>query len=237
MVFDSAIAAQLRKKDTLFFQGGDAELDTFMFVGLQDTPWNNDRGDQKYLYQVSISWPYRENALDQRGPIEVPEGQMERHALIRKFAKSWAAPFRDAVYNMPTSLPLQDIRIEYWMPGQNRWDNMNGRATLLGDAAHTMPMFRGEACNHAIVDVKQYVKCYLNALLSGSDSLDSVEACSHYESEMIERTKNAIWASVKACLDAHNQRDLNEDSPLVATRAIAPKAANMHSTLQQPLVK
>jgi len=235
VVFSSAMAAQLRKKDTLFLQGGDADSDTFMFLGLQDTIENNDGGDQDYLYQVSISWPYKENALDQNEPMEVPEEQKERHALIRKFANSWAAPFRDAVYNMPTSLPLQDIRIEYWMPGKNPWDNMNGRATLLGDAAHTMPMFRGEACNHAIVDVEQYVECHLDVLLSTSEGFE--KACSQYESEMIGRTENAILASVQACLDAHNQRDLNEDSPLVATRAIAPKAANMHSILQQLLVK
>lgn len=167
----------------------------------------------------------QKNVLGRDTPIEVPEGQRERHELVKTIAKSWASPFRDLIYSEPQSLQLQEIKIECWVPVQGfqgSWNNMNGRATLLGDAKGTMPMFRGEACNHAIVDVKRYVDCHTAVFDTLSESQSSVKACFEYESEMIQRTQNAVWASVKACMDAHNHANINDGSPLVSARALAP---------------
>ena len=43
---------------------------------------------------------------------------------------------------------------------------------------------------------------------------------SRYEIEMITRTRPAVLASRRACLDAHDYRRIDERSPLISKRAI-----------------
>jgi hypothetical protein len=45
------------------------------------------------------------------------------------------------------------------------------------------------------------------------------EAIADYETEMIERAHEAVLLSRQACLDAHDIRNLNSNSPLVSKRA------------------
>lgn len=47
-------------------------------------------------------------------------------------------------------------------------------------------------------------------------------ACEKYENEMVNRASQAVLASRKACLDAHNtQCGIDAESPLVSTRKVA----------------
>jgi hypothetical protein len=78
-------------------------------------------------------------------------------------------------------------------------------------------MFRGEAFNHGIIDVEQYVVNHLPILTGEKDISTSAEACSAYESIMIDRTRVAVDASNTACIDAHsrNHEKITKDSPVI----------------------
>lgn len=111
-----------------------------MFWAVQDTPSHNDRKDNvdTYACQLIVSWPYRAGFLGRSEPIEIPASQEERLSLMKEIAKSWASPFRDAVFAIPADTHIQAVNLESWKPAPGKWDSLNGRATLIGDAAHTM---------------------------------------------------------------------------------------------------
>jgi hypothetical protein len=131
---------RLQEMDTYFFQGGDQGASSFMFWAVQDTPNHNDRKDNPdtYACQLIVTWPYRAGFLGRSDPIGVPAGQDERLNLMKEIAKSWASPFRDAVYAVPADTHIQAVNLESWKPASGKWDSLNVRATLIGDAAHTM---------------------------------------------------------------------------------------------------
>jgi 2-polyprenyl-6-methoxyphenol hydroxylase-like FAD-dependent oxidoreductase len=131
---------RLQEMDTYFFQGGDQGASSFMFWAVQDTPNHNDRKDNPdtYACQLIVTWPYRAGFLGRSDPIEVPASQEERLGLMKEIAKSWASPFRDAAYAVPADTHIQAVNLESWKPTSGKWDSLDGRATLIGDAAHTM---------------------------------------------------------------------------------------------------
>ena len=74
---------------------------------------------------------------------------------------------------------------------------------------------RGEAANHGIADIAQLYK-----QLFDCDNASQQEAIGKYEAEMIPRTKVAVLTRRKACLDAHDSKNINENSPLVGRRVM-----------------
>ena len=77
---------------------------------------------------------------------------------------------------------------------------------------------RGEAANHGIMDVAILLDKILPALSSSDDSDALVEAVREYTEEMITRTRPAVLNSRQACLDAHEYKAINDDSPLIKRR-------------------
>jgi len=140
VIFPSELGRRLQEMDPYFFQGGDQNASSFMFWAVQDTPNHNDRHDNPdtYACQLIVTWPYRAGFLGRSQPIEVPESQEERLQLMRQIAEPWTSPFRDAVYAVPADTHIQAVNLESWKPASGKWDNLDGRATLVGDAAHTM---------------------------------------------------------------------------------------------------
>jgi hypothetical protein len=130
-----------------------------MFFAVQDTPNHNDREDQNtYACQLIVSWPYRAGYLGREDPIEVPSSQEGRLSLMKEIAKSWASPFRDAVYAVPGDTHIQAVNLESWKPVSGAWDNLNGRATLIGDAAHTV-------CSWPLVKLRSFPRSLLYVLV------------------------------------------------------------------------
>ena len=73
-------------------------------------------------------------------PLDVPKTGKERVALMKDIAKGWAEPFQELVMSIPEDTDAKAIAPEEFVPKEHLWDNMKGRVTLIGDAAHTMPM-------------------------------------------------------------------------------------------------
>lgn len=59
---------------------------------------------------------------------------------MRSFATGWVNPFGSMVRDIPDDADVKLIALEDWPPPSEGWNNMGGRVTLLGDAAHAMTM-------------------------------------------------------------------------------------------------
>lgn len=88
---------------------------------------------------------------------------------------------------------------------------------------------RGEGANHGITDVLILLENLVPALKSSNNgqsppltaSPSSLKAAIEaYENEMIARTAPAVLTSRRACLDAHDYKRINGDSPLISRRAM-----------------
>lgn len=217
---ESQVAA-VRKLDPFFLQGTDPKTDAYLWFSFLETP-SDGREDDSYKCQVITSWPYRENWLERVDPTECPNTKTGQMFLMKNLSESWAEPFRSLVQDMPKDTEIRPIELADWLPRPSA--GFEGRVTLVGDAAHTMVMYRGEGANHSIVDVSRLLE-QIEPLYKGVDA--SAEASnrfevarSAYESEMVERASVAVQASRRACLDAHEYARVNEDSPLVKRRVM-----------------
>lgn len=139
---------------------------------------------------------------------------------MKLLAKSWVLPFKDAMLAISGDTPVQSIRLEDFLPTEGAWGTLNGRATLIGDAARAMTMYRGEAANHGIMDVQSYFERQAGDSRGRDKRCDALVACSAYEKDVVQRTIRAVLASRVACLDAHGFGKIDETSPLISKRAI-----------------
>ncbi|KAI9829291.1 MAG: hypothetical protein M1826_005755 [Phylliscum demangeonii] len=216
-----------------------------------DNDIDNDVSDATYTCQILTSWPYRAGYLGRATPTDVPATNDERIAFMKRLAADgWAEPFRSVVAAIPAEAEAKTISLEDWLPpplpattttpkgSDSRarthpqppmWDHRGGKVTLAGDAAHAMVMFRGEAANHGITDVRvllEHLAPYLDGHTQASTSTSTSPALgplvSAYQDEMIARTRPAVLASRRACLDAHEYARITDQSPLVSRRAVVP---------------
>jgi 2-polyprenyl-6-methoxyphenol hydroxylase-like FAD-dependent oxidoreductase len=207
-----AQAAPLRDLDPLLFQGCHPVTGTFIWVSMLESPAVNGTlgtGEERYRVQINLSWPVR-SAGD-----EVKTDRAERMKQMKTRAEGFAPCLKDAVDGIPDEAEVLEIVLADWPCLE--WDG-RGVCTLIGDAAHAMTMYRGEAANHGMLDAYRLTKV-LERLHSGE--IGQQEAMAVYEKEMRERTKVAVLLSRQACLDAHDWEGLNEDSAVLKRRAIS----------------
>lgn len=148
VVYPSSIALKMRSLDPFFLQGGDPESNVFFYFSFLDTPTNNTRKEDPNSYecQILLSWPYKVGFQGRETPLEVPPSNEERTILMKSFAQGWAEPFKEIVDSIPPSAEVKSISLEDWPPEKGMWDNLGGRVTLVGDAAHTMTMCMLPCC-------------------------------------------------------------------------------------------
>ncbi|EZF33726.1 FAD-dependent monooxygenase [Trichophyton mentagrophytes] len=215
----SRVALKMRALDPFFLQAGDPATSNFFWFSFLDTPTNNDReGHDTYECQILISWPYRKDGSNN---IEIPCRNIDKIKLMHSLADGWVEPFREVVQSIPEETEPKIISLEDWpTPPKGSWSNLGGTATLVGDSAHAMTMFRGEAGNHGILDVSNLLEALIPVLTSSphSPAKTQEEVINEYEDEMATRTRPAVLRSRKACLDAHDYPSITADSPLVARR-------------------
>ncbi|OAQ66157.1 FAD dependent oxidoreductase [Pochonia chlamydosporia 170] len=205
----------LRDIDPLLFQGCHPVTGHFLWISMMESPEvNGTKGTdhERYRVQVITSWMVKSEK------DEVPPSDVERIAEMKRRAIGFHPLLRQAVDCIPDSAPVLEIALQDW-PCFN-WDNRDGRVTLVGDAAHAMTMYRGEAANHGMLDAFNLVQ-EIKKAHSGDASLKA--AVDEYEDEMRDRTggeDGAVMLSRQACLDAHDFHGLNEKSAVLRRRAI-----------------
>ncbi|CEL10972.1 hypothetical protein ASPCAL14079 [Aspergillus calidoustus] len=222
----AAEVAPLREMDPLLFQGCHPETGDYFWFSMLDAPSRHpssaqpptsnqeetnsaENGEERpYKVQLGLSWPVN-SPTD-----EVPATDAERLANMKRRAANFVPFLRDVIQNIPEGTPVVEVKLADWKP--QPWDNRGGTVTLVGDAAHAMTMYRGEACNHGILDVYNLVTA-IEAIYSGSDPASAI---TDYETEMRERGERAVQLSHQACLDAHDWASLNENSAILARRKL-----------------
>ncbi|KAL6405276.1 putative fad-binding domain containing protein [Ilyonectria robusta] len=207
--------APLRAVDPMLFQGTHPETNTFLWYSLLDTPEvNGSTGKNEYYdCQLNISWPYN-------GPEdELPATNKERVVKMKELAQPYKAEFRQAFMYIPDDAEVTEIKLRDWRHMQ--WPSHNGRTTLIGDAAHAMVMYRGEAANHGVTDAHLLrdllAEHYRSLSTDQIVPLDNV--IQRYEEEMKDRAGWSVRKSRGACLDAHEWSKINPESDLFAFRA------------------
>jgi 2-polyprenyl-6-methoxyphenol hydroxylase-like FAD-dependent oxidoreductase len=225
----------LRELDPLLFQGCHPQTGCFFWFSTLETPEvNGTLGTEAEMYraQINLSWPVK-------GPEdELKSTNAERIADMKKRAESFDPRLRDAVAAIPDDEPLLEIKLADWPC--YKWDNHDGKMTIIGDAAHAMTMcwypflsfiiekkkkkfhaemlsVRGEAANHGILDAFNLT----NALKEVHIGLKSQKAAMDgFEAEMRTRTSAAVLLSRQACFDAHDWESLTPTSAVLRKRAL-----------------
>ncbi|KAH9906038.1 FAD/NAD(P)-binding domain-containing protein [Xylariomycetidae sp. FL2044] len=210
VILSEAQTKPLREIDPLLFQGSHPDTGVFMWFSVLSTPEVNgsiDTPEPYYQGQVNLSWLVK-------GPDdEVPRTSAERLSKMKMMTEGFHDVLKRTVEEIPDGTEVLEIKLADW-PTQ-KWEN-GGGVTLLGDAAHAMTMYRGEAANHGFTDAARLSQ-QLKLWHSGQKTRDA--ALADYEAEMRERTRQAVLLSRQACLDAHDLRNLSPESPLVSKRA------------------
>ncbi|RKK98431.1 hypothetical protein BFJ71_g6784 [Fusarium oxysporum] len=203
----------IRDLDPYFFHSTNSRNDTFIYFSVLDAPGNHADTNRPYIGQLCVSWPYREGFLNRPSPIEIPETPEEKYKLVQELTLTWAECFRPLASAVSLDSEMKGLKIQDLTPPRDF--QTAGRAVLMGDALHAMAMYRGEGANHVIFDVKDFVERVVPAL-SGDGDLRS--ALDEYERVVITRTRPAVLASRRACLDAHNWKRISKMSPLLTKR-------------------
>ncbi|KAG5976151.1 hypothetical protein E4U55_007470 [Claviceps digitariae] len=230
----------LRDIDPLLFQGCHPVTGNFLWVSMMETPEvNGTKGteQERYLVQIIISWMLKSgeddnddvddeknnknsssNKTNQSQDEIAASTRAKRIAEMKRRAQDFHPLVRHAVDIIPETAPVLEIPLQDWPCLE--WNNHQGRVTLIGDAAHAMTMYRGEAANHGILDAYNLVQ-QLTKVHAGERTLRT--AMDNYEQEMRDRTggeQGAVMLSRQACLDAHDFHALNENSAVLRRRAI-----------------
>ncbi|PQE21575.1 FAD binding domain-containing protein [Rutstroemia sp. NJR-2017a WRK4] len=157
----------------------------FAFFGLQDAP--DPKKPETWTFFFYISW--HSSAQDEEAKTFDNKARLRQ---VRELAKDYTEPWKSAFEWLPEDQPVWYSGLAVWDPSEegHGWDNMNGRVTLAGDAAHPMTYQRGQGLNHAIADAGKIV-----ALLK-SETLDQASAIAQYEEEMKARAGEEVRLSV-----------------------------------------
>ncbi|KAF4943119.1 hypothetical protein FSARC_15038, partial [Fusarium sarcochroum] len=177
----------IRDLDPFFLQGTHSKNDTFVYVSLLDAPGNHEDNSHPYVCQMCVSWPYREGFFNSDSPIEIPDTAEESHNLVRKFAETWAEPFRSLALGVPTDLELKGLKLQDLPPPKDL--HTSGRAVLMGDSIHATAMYRGEGANHVILDVEEFVKRVVPVLKESGDNSSLRSVLDEYEQAVVIRTR------------------------------------------------
>ncbi|KAH6708964.1 hypothetical protein BKA61DRAFT_635226 [Leptodontidium sp. MPI-SDFR-AT-0119] len=151
---------------------------------------------ESWIFHMAMAW---------LGESDNSLSYSERLALIKERAESLAEPVRSAFMWLPEDTSVHKADISYWI--SQPWNNRQGRLTLIGDAAHAMPPYRGQGLNHCICDVSHLLKG-LGGVRDGHASF--AEAIDEYEKEMIPRGKEEVSCSVENGLMLHDWNKIQE---------------------------
>lgn len=205
----------LLKIDPITFLGLSQAADACLFYAVMSSPEVNGTAslapsEHRWHVQLSVSWQKR------AGDISVPDSNEGRVQLLhQKLAHVWP-PLKDAVLNHTTheNIQVDVLSIGDWVPLQEGWDNLDGRVTLAGDAAHTMTMFRGEGFNNAVLDaynlVQAITQVYSEPVSSPNFAEQRKKLIDEYEQELRARGARVVLASREQCMRVHNWEEYIE---------------------------
>ncbi|KAK3368611.1 hypothetical protein B0H63DRAFT_534902 [Podospora didyma] len=158
---------------------------------------------ESWVFHMAMAW---------LGEVDNSVGYKERLAMIKERASGLGEPAHSAFMWLPEDTEVHKADISYWI--SQVWDNRKGRLTLVGDAAHPMPPYRGQGLNHCINDVWHLSNGLRKALgcdkESTAERLTLAEAVANYEGEMIPRGAEEVRCSVENGYMLHDWKKIQE---------------------------
>ncbi|KAJ5682702.1 para-nitrobenzyl esterase [Penicillium macrosclerotiorum] len=197
-----------REIHPIIWQGTHPGSGYYIFFSMLSTPQTNGSAgtaDEYYEGQFNMSW-----LLEKNGPLAASPTEILAQVKDAAVADTGFFPsLKQAILDIPEGSPMLEIKLEDW-PTED-WPSAGGKVAIVGDAAHAMTMYRGEAANHGICDAAR-LRDELVLWRDGKQSLDM--AFIKYQKEVKNRTHDAVIMSRHACLDCHDLETLEVDSPV-----------------------
>ncbi|KAI4289356.1 MAG: hypothetical protein L6R35_001383 [Caloplaca aegaea] len=182
---------------TARFEDGTAVTGNLLIV--HDVPDASKPETWKWMY--SLTWPDKDSPTP-AGPEAIRQNWLSR-------AEKLAEPYRSAYLAIAPTAKIWCDRLAQWPT--ERWDNRNGRVTLVGDAAHPMTyrknVDRGQGLNNGILDAA-YICRALNTHCQ--DGKPITEALAVYEKEVQERGRAAVVESGRNSVMVHDWEQLKQ---------------------------
>ncbi|KAK3986103.1 hypothetical protein QBC44DRAFT_311584 [Cladorrhinum sp. PSN332] len=161
----------------------------FVWIGV------HNRTPTTCTWMILVSWKsVEETGLRERGSEAIL-------ADLKARAEGLSFPLREAIHSVPEGTRVWHSSLTYWPT--KPWDNLNGKITLAGDAAHPMTFHRGQGLGNAITDAAEFQKC-----LSSSNNNNLVEAVTKYEKELWVRGLEAVQINLENTIAIHNWETL-----------------------------
>ncbi|UNI13940.1 hypothetical protein JDV02_000627 [Purpureocillium takamizusanense] len=111
---------------------------------------------------------------------------------IGRETRALSGVFQSAIDWTPEGSRVFIDEMKYWVPVS--WDNLGGRATLAGDAAHPMLIYRGQGLQHCITDVRNYVDSLVQVRGGGAKA---AKAMQDFDDEVVARGAKAVRQSLQ----------------------------------------
>lgn len=198
--------AAARALNPLLWQAINPDTGFYLWHSIQDVHLV-ERKPESYEVLTIVS-----HAIDPEQDSRMTLSPSERLADLARRALGSAEPFLALVRGIPPESPVTSFVLEDWIP----FEYQPTRTILIGDAAGSMTMFRGEGANHGILDAGFLA----DALYSWTRSArDLKEVLGEIEREIRQRRQIAVPLSRQAAIDAHRGMP-DKESPLIEARVL-----------------
>ncbi len=183
------------------------------------------------FWQLSFPLPEAEAHAIAKDPQRLSQEVLQR-------CGTWHAPLPELLRNTNladiTAYPVYD-RDPLLEPIHKPLAETGPRATIIGDAAHTMSPFKGQGANQALLDATNLATRLKRALRVAEKQqlprLPRADLClllSQFETEMIQRSRGKVIGSREAAIRLHRPLVLDSsddtDDEVLSTRRL-PRAA------------
>ncbi|KAI0838269.1 putative monooxygenase [Hypoxylon sp. FL0890] len=164
------------------------EAPAFLFVGLNEA--NADGKSGKYYY--NLFWRDEEATKEDFWTCTASKEKL--HETVMEKTKHLPPKLTTMIQKTPVE-GMKQPPIRFSTLCMKPEQLPHGRVTLLGDAAHCMPSFRGEGGFHALMDALKLGKALAGLQTNDTDVIKKV--LGEYQDEMIERgSKAAAWSDI-----------------------------------------